>query len=541
MTPLEELENQVAAAQAIVDDLDVQLTNPKLTEPQFDDLLEKRNDADDTLTDLTGKRDKLKKTQGATETNLKSNQDFAKNQIDIFESRYEKALKEFNKNPSSKGLAKGYSTRDKLKDAGKNLNNAYDAGDAVGLKVPRIIEGTEESGFVFVGQQPVAATTGTQPTTAGGRTLTAAESKAAATGRTLEEPTGVAPVDGEDVAETVVTDKTVPPTDAAGKRKAYVDAQLVTQKLEDTPANRKKLREEFNATQPAGKTTVVDTAWESTFKEKFPSKAWLLTEIDRAKYPQLFSTIQNAITTKMYDSTTGLALFEEQLKGTDFFKEISTSGKVQEIKKLVGNLGFDTTDFVQFVNTSINFGWTGDKLKQETYKNAFDVDPDTGKYLNPNAVARVRASADYISTQNIAKQFFNMNPSEKDVLNVLTGVQTAADYEMQQREFVKNIESYKHLAPLLDLGLTMTGIADRYRKTAANLLEVDENSIDMSTANYEQALTYNDNGKMRLMTNGEWEKLLRTDPRYKWEFTNNAKSEARSLSSNIAQALGKVV
>ena len=391
---------------------------------------------------------------------------------------------------------------------------------------------------------PMASTPAT-----GGRTLTAAESKSATTGRTLQEPTGVAPVpDGAEtvvadtvVTDTVVTDKTVVRTDTAGKRKAYVDAQLVTQKLEDTPANRKKLREEFNATQPAGKTTVVDTAWESTFKEKFPSKAWLLTEIDRAKYPQLFSTIQNAITTKMYDSTTGLALFEEQLKGTDFFKEISTSGKVQEIKKLVGNLGFDTTDFVQFVNTSINFGWTGDKLKQETYKNAFDVEPDTGKYLNPNAVARVRASADYISTQNIAKQFFNMNPSETDVLKVLTGAQTAADYEMQQREFVKNIESYKHLAPLLDLGLTMTSIADRYRKTAANLLEVDENAIDMSTANYEQALTYNDNGKMRLMTNGEWEKLLRTDPRYKWEFTNNAKSEARSLSSNIAQALGKVV
>ena len=536
MTPLEELENQVAAAQAIVDDFDVQLTSPTLTDKKYDDLLKKRNDANDTLTDLTGKRDTLKKTQGVTEVNLKNSQDFAKNQITIREKNARDALKNFNKTPSNSAL------REKLKEAYKNLNTVYDDADALGLKVPRIIEPTQDGGFVLAGQQPDVATTGIQPTTVGGRKLTAAESKAATTGRTLEEPTGVAPVVGpSDVADTVVTDKTVLPTDKTGSRKAYVDAQLVTQKLEDTPANRKKLREEFNATQPAGKIAVVDTAWEETFKEKFPSKAWLLTEIDRAKYPQLFSTIQNAITTKMYDSNTGLALFEEQLKGTDFFKEISTSGKVQEIKKLVGNLGFDTTDFVQFVNTSINFGWTGDKLKQETYKNAFDTDPGTGKYLNPNAVARVRASADYISTQNIAKQFFNMNPSETDVLKVLTGAQTAADYEMQQREFVKNIESYKHLAPLLDLGLTMTGIADRYRKTAANLLEVDENSIDMSTANYEQALTYNDNGKMRLMTNGEWEKLLRTDPRYKWEFTNNAKSEARSLSSNIAQALGKVV
>ena len=380
----------------------------------------------------------------------------------------------------------------------------------------------------------------TQPAAkTGGQTLTAAESKVAGTGRTLAESTGVAPV--ADVTKTIVTDKTVVPTDAVGKRKAYVDAQLVTQKLEDTPANRKKLREEFNATQPAEKTAISDTAWETTFKEKFPSKAWLLTEIDRTKYPQLFSVIQNAVTTKMYDSTTGQALFAEQLQGTDFYKQISTSGKVQQIKKLVGNLGFDTTDFVQFVNTAINYGWTDDKLKQETYKNAFDTDPNTGKYLNPNAVARVRASAEYVSTQNIAKQYFNMGPSESDVLKVLTGEQTSADYEMQQREFAKTKESYKHLAPLLDLGMTLTGIADSYRKTASDLLEVNPNSIDMSTANYEQALTYNDNGKMRLMTNGEWEKLLRTDPRYKWEYTNNAKSEARSLSSNIAQALGKVI
>lgn len=400
--------------------------------------------------------------------------------------------------------------------------------------------------FVTPTGQPIpmastpATAVGAPTVITGGQKLTAAESKAAATGRTLADQTGVAPVS----AATTVTSATPSngtTTDTTGKRKAYVDAQLVTQKLEDTPANRKKLREEFNATQLAGKTAISDTAWEATFKEKFPSKAWLLTEIDRTKYPQLFSVIQNAVTTKMYDSTTGQALFAEQLQGTDFYKQISTSGKVQQIKKLVGNLGFDTTDFVQFVNTAINYGWTDDKLKQETYKNAFDTDPNTGKYLNPNAVARVRASAEYVSTQNIAKQYFNMGPSESDILKVLTGEQTSADYEMQQREFAKTKESYKHLAPLLDLGMTLTGIADSYRKTASDLLEVNPNSIDMSTANYEQALTYNDNGKMRLMTNGEWEKLLRTDPRYKWEYTNNAKSEARSLSSNIAQALGKVI
>jgi hypothetical protein len=35
--------------------------------------------------------------------------------------------------------------------------------------------------------------------------------------------------------------------------------------------------------------------------------------------------------------------------------------------------------------------------------------------------------------------------------------------------------------------------------------------------------------------------LLRTDVRYGWEKTNNAKTEARALASNIAQAFGKII
>ncbi len=35
-------------------------------------------------------------------------------------------------------------------------------------------------------------------------------------------------------------------------------------------------------------------------------------------------------------------------------------------------------------------------------------------------------------------------------------------------------------------------------------------------------------GKQRVMTNGEWERLLRTDPRYGWEKTENAKAEAKT-------------
>jgi hypothetical protein len=65
--------------------------------------------------------------------------------------------------------------------------------------------------------------------------------------------------------------------------------------------------------------------------------------------------------------------------------------------------------------------------------------------------------------------------------------------------------------------------------------------VDMSQGDFEIALSYGEEGKKRTMTTGEWEKLLRTDVRYGWEKTNNAKTEARALASNIAQAFGKII
>jgi hypothetical protein len=87
----------------------------------------------------------------------------------------------------------------------------------------------------------------------------------------------------------------------------------------------------------------------------------------------------------------------------------------------------------------------------------------------------------------------------------------------------------------------MDDIAASFRTQAAQLLEVDPNTIDMSRADYEVAMNFGEEGKKRVMTNGEWQKLLRTDARYGWDKTENAKSEARRLANTISQAFGRVI
>jgi hypothetical protein len=361
------------------------------------------------------------------------------------------------------------------------------------------------------------------------------------------KPKKVAETTAEEVEPVVPTTGVVSATPVVdpAKRKAFVTAQLGARGLENTPANREILRKEYVASLTKtvttdetkdGKPTKVSNAWETIIREQFPAKAWLL-DLDRTKYPQLFKVLSTAIAEESYKTPEGRARFEAQLEGTEFYKEISTSKQLKTIQSLVGTLGFQGTDFSKFVSDSINFGYEGDILKQKVYEQVFQKD-DANNYINPTALKRVKESADYIRTQNIAKSFFG-NPSDDDIEQVLTGQILPADYERQQRVFAG--QRYGHLKDLLDQGMTMKSIAANYKTSAARLLELDENAIDMSTGAFEQAVSFGEEGKKRLMTNSEWEKLLRSDPQYGWERTNNAKDEARSLSANIAQAFGRIL
>lgn len=285
----------------------------------------------------------------------------------------------------------------------------------------------------------------------------------------------------------------------------------------------------------AGKKTkgvgITSTAWESKFREIAPSKAWLL-DLDRSKYPGLFAFLQKSVVENYDDER-----FATELEGTDYYRELALSGKAREIKSIVGDLGFDSTDFSKFLTDAVNQGWEGDRLKQKTYEEVFRRNPD-GAFANPTALARARKSNDYLNVQLIATNYFN-KPSESSIEAVLTGRIMTEDFQRQQREIAK--AKYSHLAPLIDQGVTLEDLATNFKQSAARLLELDPAAIDMSAAEYEVALNFGEEGKRRVMTTGEWERLLRTDQRYGWEKTENAKAEARSLATNIAQAFGRII
>jgi hypothetical protein len=275
---------------------------------------------------------------------------------------------------------------------------------------------------------------------------------------------------------------------------------------------------------------------EATFRKMFPSQAWLL-DLDRIKYPKLFQLIQRGVSGRMYETQQGLERFAAELRNTDFYTELATTDKIRQIKAVTGDLGFEGSNFNKFLTTSMNMGWEGDTLKAETYKEVFRRD-DAGNYINPVSVTRAKKSNEYLKVANVGKAYFN-TISDATVESRLTGVLNDEDIQRQQRELAKT--KYGHLANLIDQGFTLADLSSGFKQQAAQLLEKDENAIDMSQADFEAAYNFGEPGQKRMMTNGEWEIALRTNAKFGWDKTNNAKQEARQLAASITQAFGKVI
>lgn len=126
----------------------------------------------------------------------------------------------------------------------------------------------------------------------------------------------------------------------------------------------------------------------------------------------------------------------------------------------------------------------------------------------------------------------------KSISNVVTGTMTTASYRDEVLKQVKALYG-QDVGQLLDQGYTISDVAQPYMNVAAKTLEVDR--VDFADPKFRAALNFKDpNGIQRRMTLSEWEKTLRTDPAYGWEYTDSARGQARRAVDTILRSFGKV-
>ena len=371
---------------------------------------------------------------------------------------------------------------------------------------------------------------------------------AATTGRGLREggQQDVVPAEVEfrapkkGVTPTVVTPKTGPTGGATTgvvvdpvARKTFVDAELAKRGLTDTAANRATLRKEYDVkSQPVS--AELTPAIEEAFRTKYPQYAWMLTDLDRDKYSDMFQLIAEASNPL---KEMGAEEFKRRFEGTSFTQELSLKRINRELIGGIGSFSWGSGQLGKFLNKANQYGYTGDALKQAAYQELLVKDPATGAYKNPNAVNEVRASSPYLRLKKIGTAY--LSPLSDDrIIESLTGGISEDDVLRISRE--KAIALYPHLTRQIEAGLTLSDLAYDYQRTAADLLELTPDQIDMSKGKFNLALKTGEGGKERMMSTSEWIQTIKSDADFGWQYTKQANDQATNVALNIAKAFGKV-
>jgi hypothetical protein len=290
----------------------------------------------------------------------------------------------------------------------------------------------------------------------------------------------------------------------------------------------KKKRQEARRTAKE-KEAAANAGWEQTFIDQYPQYGWMLTDLDRTKYADVFNLFQRSVNPKTRPTD---ERFKMEFGASSWFREVQSSNKAFEIKTAIGTLDWDASSYGKLLSSAVNMGWTGDQLKQESYKQLF-AKKDDGTYINPVAVDQVKTTSPYLTAMKTAKAFFSVPPQER-MEKVLSGEITNEDFVGGLRATAKL--KYAHLAPAIDSGQTLEDLTGDYRTVASKLLERPEADIDMSNADYEVALSYQDGSTKRMMTTGEWQRMIKSDKKYGWEKTKQAVDLGREIGLNIVKS-----
>jgi hypothetical protein len=390
--------------------------------------------------------------------------------------------------------------------------------DAAAVEVARTRLNTAKESLARVSARPITSAEPIVTTPAADGSFEAAEEARLARLETVVTP------DGDDKGGGGTPPKKV--------TRANVTAELAKRGLPDTPENRAAIRSELSGKKPAAPTYQV--GWEDEVRRQYAKYSWMLDELDREKYRDVFDLLAEAVNpqTKITDP----ALFLTRFEATSWYKELATQQMGRRVREQVGALSFDSGNYARLLNNAMRYGWEGDNLKAEAYKEVFRRNDD-GNFANPNAIGEARKSNDYLRVKSIGTSYLSQMSDDR-IVEVLTGGITSDDLLRIYREKAK--VNNPHLAAAIDAGVTLEDMAYDYRKVASDVLGTPLSGIPLTEDFVGQALKTGEPGKYRVMSTNEWKYLLKSNPDFGYQYTTNARKEVNDLVSSLEKAFGFV-
>lgn len=201
------------------------------------------------------------------------------------------------------------------------------------------------------------------------------------------------------------------------------------------------------------------------------------------------------------------------------------------VKMTASNLGITLSDAdaENLANNWMKLGWSDTEAKQAIVGQA--------KY-DPNQAGGLGAYE--TKAKAFGKQYL-VNMSDEEAFSwaqkLATGEVTDANITESLAARAKG--AYPSIADFIEKGGVPQNYFNQHLSTAAQLLEVDPSSIDLTDPKYSDIVNHaDDKGNIRPMTVYETSKFIKSKDEY-WK-TSNSGNEVASLVNTLGQAFGKV-
>ena len=343
---------------------------------------------------------------------------------------------------------------------------------------------------------------------------------------------------------------------AEATKETWITEQLSARGEANTPANRKRLGQQWDTRYGVKK----NATWKEYFTKQFPQFASMFDGGEgEDKARTMFGNdlidlfIDVATNPDNYDLTSeaGLNAFDGKLMATKYYQETGDKQRKWDLET-TGN----KTSLINLTRPKIASRYAALNLSKDqidsitTYvlRNGMD-DFTTDQYVYSLSAEMGKSLAGAIpeaeDMRKIARSYgYRPTDLEDMIAASATGKAYGPSGETITQDTLRNKAKnyakalYPHLMQQIDAGMTLADVFEPYKDRAAQILEKPVTAFDMNDPLFMRALKADEKGQQ--MSMGEWERTIKSDAKYGYQYTQEANDIAQSMGLYIARAFGKI-
>jgi len=303
-------------------------------------------------------------------------------------------------------------------------------------------------------------------------------------------------------------------------------------------------------------TEEVTPSWEELVAQQAGEYAYLLDP----KYEGVPDLLRKAVQQGWFKSQEGLAQFVQELKKTPYGlnttrvqqafdlktpaeKQLAVQKQIDAIRAEYGEIQFDQSTLEEVAGVAARNGSTGVDLGRLVYRAAFKRGAAAPAFTAPTAAKTALGGADADRIRAIYRAYAQPVDNDQIARILAQEVDPASGVVMTEDMLRNNLRdlakvAYQPFADLLDRGVSVETIFSPYQRIAASVLEKSADQVALVDANgvptkFAAALM---GEKPKSLT--DWITTLKSEDKYEWQFTNEAKQQASNLVMKLEKDFG---